>query len=72
MKEEVGYSTEYQLACMFIRFFPEASDKEAHVFAQECVKNNQCLNMAQVQAHFMLYKDDPHNALLHCDKVSAL
>lgn len=72
LKEEVGYSTEYQLACMFIRFFPEASDGEAHSFAQECMKYSKSLNMAQVQAHFMLYKDDPDNALLHCDKISAL
>lgn len=72
LKECVGYATPHQLACMFIRFFPEATDEQAWSFSQECMKHNQTVTMAQLQAHFMLCKESQENAFARCDAISSL
>nr|XP_039252642.1 mitochondrial chaperone BCS1-like isoform X2 [Styela clava] len=71
-KECVGHASQYQLGCMFLRFFPESSDAEALNFATECIKHSDKISMAQLQGHFMLHKYDKNAVLENADKISLL
>lgn len=58
--EEVGYADTDQVIQMFLRFFPEEKEL-ADKFAQECQGLN--LSMAALQGYFLMYKNDPHEAV---------
>ena len=51
-----------QIQQMFTRFYPNEQEL-AHLFAQQI--GDYKVSMAQLQGHFLLYKDDPLSALKH-------
>lgn len=62
LKQYVGHCTQWQLACMFQRFYPEQPPAAAQRFAEQALAVSKQISAAQVQGHFMLYKTDPEGA----------
>lgn len=63
LKQYVGHCSPRQLARMFLRFYPQQPPATAERFAQRALGVCQQLSAAQVQGHFMLYKEDPEGAV---------
>eukprot|EP01104_Vermistella_antarctica_P019373 TRINITY_DN7574_c0_g1_i1.p1 TRINITY_DN7574_c0_g1~~TRINITY_DN7574_c0_g1_i1.p1 ORF type:complete len:425 (+),score=79.09 TRINITY_DN7574_c0_g1_i1:204-1478(+) len=66
MKVEIGLATSSQVKRMFLRFYPEMEE-----LAEKFVKRvgDKTVSVADLQGHFMMYKDGPHGAV---DGVDAL
>ena len=65
LKLLIGYVSDYQLQEAFKHFYPDSySDDLIKTFIKN-VRNsapNDYISMAQIQAHFLLYKNDAHSA----------
>lgn len=68
MKQRIGHATDYQMAAMFQRFYPDQSADRAMEFAA-CARSHQKdhdllpISMAMIQGFFMLNKHEPSNVL---------
>jgi len=58
---KLDYASEKQMRGLFKKFFPESTEEEQQLFANELPENK--LNMAKLQGHFLKYKDDPKGAI---------
>jgi chaperone BCS1 len=65
LKEHVGYATKQQLIRAFARFYPQAATEMSVEFADRTSACSQTVSMAQVQGYFLLFKDEPDQALQH-------
>ncbi|XP_001364893.1 mitochondrial chaperone BCS1 isoform X1 [Monodelphis domestica] len=65
LKEYVGYCSQWQLSQMFQRFYPGETASVAESFAEQALSAQCQLSPAQVQGHFMLFKNDPVGAVKH-------
>ncbi|XP_072473904.1 mitochondrial chaperone BCS1 isoform X2 [Notamacropus eugenii] len=70
MKEYVGYCSRWQLSQMFQRFYPEEPTSMAEAFAEQALLAQHQLSAAQIQGHFMLFKNDPAGALKHAEALA--
>ncbi|XP_074163735.1 mitochondrial chaperone BCS1 isoform X2 [Sminthopsis crassicaudata] len=70
LKEYVGYCSHWQLSQMFQRFYPEEPVSTAESFADQALLAQGQLSAAQVQGHFMLFKNDPEGALKHVEDLA--
>ncbi|XP_043848848.1 mitochondrial chaperone BCS1 isoform X2 [Dromiciops gliroides] len=70
LKEYVGYCSHWQLSQMFQRFYPEEPMSVAESFAERALSAKCQLSAAQVQGHFMLFKNDPKGALQHAEVLA--
>uniref|UniRef100_A0A2L2YIU0 Mitochondrial chaperone BCS1 n=1 Tax=Parasteatoda tepidariorum TaxID=114398 RepID=A0A2L2YIU0_PARTP len=63
VKEEIGYATSHQLKLMYKKFYRESGESDAENFANAVthVKNN--VSMAEIQGHFMCFKNDPKGVI---------
>ena len=60
----VGHATEYQAYRMFQNFYPElASDEMAREFAGQLGALKRDVSAAQIQGHFLFYKNEPSLAI---------
>ncbi|XP_032796005.2 mitochondrial chaperone BCS1 [Daphnia magna] len=69
VQEYIGYCSEFQLANMFRKFYPEASELLVERFVQASKSLNKNLSPASVQGHFMFYKSDPEDAIVNLHKL---
>ena len=60
-----------QLRKMYARFYPDHQTHMADEFAEKVMNTGQRLSMAQIQGHFMLYKNDPTEAIKNVDKMAS-
>lgn len=65
LKQYVGYCSQWQLGCMFQRFYPDQPEAVAKQFAEQALSASNQISAAQVQGHFMLHKADPDGALMN-------
>ncbi|XP_036611214.1 mitochondrial chaperone BCS1 isoform X2 [Trichosurus vulpecula] len=70
LKEYVGYCSHWQLSQMFQRFYPEEPTSIAESFAERALLAQGQLSAAQIQGHFMLFKNDPAGALKHAEALA--
>uniref|UniRef100_G3WSP1 BCS1 homolog, ubiquinol-cytochrome c reductase complex chaperone n=1 Tax=Sarcophilus harrisii TaxID=9305 RepID=G3WSP1_SARHA len=70
LKEYVGYCSHWQLSQMFQRFYPEEPVSTAESFADRALLAQGQLSAAQVQGHFMLFKNDPEGALKNVEALA--
>ncbi|XP_063789968.1 mitochondrial chaperone BCS1 isoform X1 [Pseudophryne corroboree] len=68
VKQYIGYCTHWQLAQMFLRFYPDQPLSSAEDFANSALTSFERISAAQVQGHFMMHKNDPRVAIknIHC------
>jgi len=71
-KEIIDYASHHQISEMFQRFYPKQSPSEAKLFADEAVRKNDKINMAQIQGLFMIYKSEPGMAIINASKLNKL
>ncbi|MEE6488887.1 hypothetical protein FKM82_015421 [Ascaphus truei] len=71
VKQYVGHCTRWQLAQMFLRFYPERPLAAAEEFAQAALSSLDKISAAQVQGHFMMHKTDPEGAIQNISAVTA-
>ena len=63
LKQYVGYCSQWQLERMFQRFYPDQPAALAEEFATCALSVSDRISAAQVQGHFMLYKEDSAGAI---------
>lgn len=57
-------ASDEQLKRIFLRFFPNCSLSDSECFVHHVRKTYpQSISMARIQAHFLMYKDDPQSVL---------
>ena len=66
-KELLDDASDYQIKTMFLRFY-EGENQLAEEFVQK-IKGKK-VSMAQLQGHFVFYKNNPKNAVLYADSVT--
>lgn len=59
VKQEINYADKEQLTRAFKHFFPDSHYQVASKFADNVLSNMKQVSMAQVQGHFLLYRNDP-------------
>ena len=69
MKEYVGHCSRWQLTQMFERFYPGQATSLAETFADRVLQATTQISPAQVQGHFMLYKNDPVGAIQNAESL---
>ena len=69
VKQNIDYANKEQLIRAFGHFYPDSPHDFAVRFATNVLQSNQSVSMAQVQGHFMLYRDDPERALGNTDLI---
>ncbi|XP_005991818.1 mitochondrial chaperone BCS1 [Latimeria chalumnae] len=69
LKQYVGHCSCWQLAQMFLRFFPDQPVTMAEEFAERAQATSDRISAAQVQGHFMLYKLDPAGAIQNVNSL---
>ena len=70
IKQFIGYATEHQLQQMFARFYPESSIEKSRLFARTVVDRvSRPVSLAEVQGHFMLYKENGDDAIENITKL---
>lgn len=72
VKQEIGWASRSQIVRMFTRFYPEKSHDLAVEFAEKTLESGPDRSVAQIQGHFMMFKNDPHGAVRHADLIKAL
>lgn len=72
IKQEIGWASRSQIIRMFTRFYPEQPQKLAVEFAEKTLETGSDKSVAQIQGHFMMFKNDPHGAVQHVDLIKAL
>ena len=63
LKQEIDLASKSQLYKMYKRFYPDQTSARAEDFADKVMGLEQRKNIAQIQGHFMLFKNDPLGAL---------
>ncbi|KXJ27541.1 mitochondrial chaperone BCS1 [Exaiptasia diaphana] len=59
VKQEIAWASRSQLIRMFMRFYPEQSHTLATKFADKALESGEDKSVAQIQGHFMRFKNDP-------------
>ena len=59
VKQEIGLASRSQLHKMYKRFYPDQTSARAEEFADRVIGLGQRKSIAQIQGHFMLFKNDP-------------
>jgi len=61
----IGHCSELQLKKMFLRFYPQASNRPelSEEFSKSATALDINLSAAQVQGYFMFFKHDPDSAV---------
>lgn len=73
MKELVNYASAFQMAQMFLRFYPDQPESRAEEFARIVVASgNHSISAAQIQGFFMMHKNDPDTVLKKAHRFSAV
>lgn len=54
---------------MFARFYPEKPESLGIEFADRILESGGKRSIAQLQGHFMMYKNDPEGAVMNADKM---
>ncbi|XP_030065862.1 mitochondrial chaperone BCS1 [Microcaecilia unicolor] len=70
VKQYVGHCSHWQLAQMFLRFYPEQPGAAAERFATVTLASSDRISAAQVQGHFMQHKTDPESAIADVQSIS--
>ena len=60
-------ASDYQIKTMFLRFY-EGENQLAEEFAQKA--KGKKVSMAQLQGHFVFYKNDPKGSVLYADSIT--
>lgn len=63
VKQEIGLASKSQLQKMYTRFYPDQIPSCAEEFADKVFRLKQGRSIAQIQGHFMLFKNDPLGAI---------
>ena len=63
VKQEIGLASNSQVSKMFSRFYPDEIPSQAEEFADKVMKLGQRKSIAQLQGHFMLFKNDSTGAI---------
>jgi len=63
VKQEIGLASRSQLHKMYKRFYPDQTSARAEEFADRVIGLGQRKSIAQIQGHFMLFKNDPSGAI---------
>lgn len=63
IKQEIGLASKSQVSKMFSRFYPDEISSQAEEFADKVMKLGQRKSIAQIQGHFMLFKNDSAGAM---------
>ena len=69
VKMKIDYASPSQICRTYERFYPEANALKAREFSETVVKSSRNYSMAQLQGHFLLYKDDPEGALNNVNQI---
>lgn len=70
VKLEMGNASADQVRRMFLRFYPD-HERSADEFVARVEAAGKPVSMAQLQGHFMLFKEQPHNAVSNAELLSA-
>ena len=63
VKQEIGLASKSQLLKMYRRFYPDQTPGRAEEFANKVMGLEQRKSIAQIQGHFMLFKNDASGAI---------
>ncbi|KAI9553057.1 hypothetical protein GHT06_020947 [Daphnia sinensis] len=69
VQEYIGFCSEFQLANMFRKFYPEANELLVQRFVEASKSLNKNLSPASVQGHFMFHKANPEDAIVNLHKL---
>ncbi|XP_068679582.1 mitochondrial chaperone BCS1-like isoform X3 [Montipora foliosa] len=69
VKQEIGLASWSQLLKMYKRFYPEQTSARAEEFADKVIELGQRKSIAQIQGHFMLFKNNPLGAIENIDRL---
>lgn len=67
IKQEIGLASKSQVSKMFSRFYPDEMPTRAEEFADKVMKLGQRKSIAQIQGHFMLFKNDSTGAIANVE-----
>lgn len=70
VKQEIGLASKSQLQKMYTRFYPDQVPSWAEEFADKVMRLEQGRSIAQIQGHFMLFKNDPFGAIENTEILS--
>ena len=62
-RQNIDYASIYQVKCLFTRFYGVENEELANEFRDLVSSFGKSVSTAQLQGHFVLYKDDPRNAV---------
>ena len=63
VKQEIGLASKSQVQKMYSRFYPDQTPARAGEFADKVMELGQRKSIAQIQGHFMLFKNDSLGAI---------
>ena len=63
VKQEISLASKSQVSKMFSRFYPDEIPSQAEKFADKVMKLGQRKSIAQLQGHFLLFKNDSTGAI---------
>ena len=63
VKQEIGLASKSQVSKMFSRFYPDEILSQAEAFADKVMELGQRKSIAQLQGHFLLFKNDSKGAI---------
>ena len=69
VKQEIGLASRSQLLKMYKRFYPDQTFARAEEFAEKVIGLDQGKSIAQIQGHFMLFKNSPSGAIENVDQL---
>ena len=69
MKVKIDHATESQIRRTFERFYPNAVAPLSKQFSNSIVNTNRNYSMAQLQGHFLMFKDNPYSALENVENI---
>jgi chaperone BCS1 len=69
LKLEIDWASKSQITRMFTRFYPEKPQTLATEFADRVIECGGKKSIAQLQGHFMMFKNDPEGAVQNVDKM---
>lgn len=71
IKQKIDLASRSQLMRMYARFYPDQAPARAGEFAEKVMGLGQSRSIAQIQGHFMLYKNDPTGAIDNIEYLSS-
>jgi len=69
LKQEIGLASKSQLFKMYRRFYPDQTSARAEEFAGKVMGIGQRKSVAQIQGHFMLFKNDAIGATENIEQL---